>query len=605
MYTGLNRGKNPVGMINRALVWLDRMPLGWTGIVMGIVFFVPILVLKEGCVFGVHDQLDETILSYVLNAKYPGAGAKEYPELLGGINRTGMQPSAVLFVPLYAVFSPLTAFLIQYAVVLLSAFFGMYSSVKRVTGSSILAVVSAGCFAALPLPPVYGLSAAGVPLLFYAFLCLYDRKHIVRGYLLLLFFGLTSHPVLIGYVVLGIWACYLVFLFLTKQKKCHVIAGFFVLSAVYVLANLELFLEQLFGDGSYVGHRTEMVSGSSEFGTAVRELFLHSGQHAPSLHEKLILPLLVLLLLEAWSVRKRDRKEKQLYAAALAVFAGIFAIAVFYGICQSDCVTAWKNAQTGFLHYFQLDRFYWLYPSLWYFFLALVFRVLWGGKGIEREEREQEKNPVRLRFVNLLRLPVVRVLVLLPVLYPTLQEIKEESILYQNVNQLNNGSVITGYISWESFYAEELMTQLEEAIGKEMSAYRVAHLGISPAPSLMHGFYTVDGYSNNYPLEYKHRFRKVMEKELEKSPETAVYFDTWGSRCYLFNSITGNYYMLKKGNTVTYENLDFDMEQLKELGCEYLFSGAEIADASRMGLEFMGYYETESSYWGIWLYRLL
>lgn len=588
-------------MINRALVRLDRMPLGWVGMVMTAVFFVPILILKSGCVFDVHDQLDETILSYVLNAKYIASDVTVFPELLGGVNRTGMQPSAILFVPLYALFSPLTAFLIQYAVVLLSAFLGMYLSVKRVTGSSILAVASAGCFAALPLPPVYGLSAAGVPLLFYAFLCLYDRKHIVTGYLLLLFFGLTSHLVLIGYVVLGLWVCYLLYLFWTKQNKRHMVAGFFLLLAVYVLTNRKLFWELFFRNSSYVSHRTEMVNGAVGFKTAFVSLFLNSGQHAPSLHEKLILPLLVLLLLAAFPVRKRARKEKQLYAAAVAVFAGILAIAALYGICQSERVIAWKNAQTGFFHYFQLERFYWLYPSLWYFFLALVFRVLWGGSGIERE---QEKNPGRLRFVNLLCQPVVRVLILFLVLYPTLQEIKVESILYRNVNQINNGSAITGYISWESFYAEDLMTQLEEAIGKDMSSYRVAHLGVSPAPSLMHGFYTVDGYSNNYPLEYKHRFRKVMEKELEKNPETAVYFDTWGSRCYLSNAITGNYYMLRKGNTVIYENLDYDMEQLKSLGCEYLFSGAEIADAERMSLEFMGYYETENSYWGIWLYRL-
>lgn len=77
-----------------------------------------------------------------------------------------------------------------------------------------------------------------------------------------------------------------------------------------------------------------------------------------------------------------------------------------------------------------------------------------------------------------------------------------------------------------------------------------------------------------------------------------VYFDTWGNRCYLFNSITGNYMRLQKGNTLVYEGLEFDMEALRELGCEYLFSGAEIGDADRMGMELVGYFETEDSYWG-------
>lgn len=176
--------------------------------------------------------------------------------------------------------------------------------------------------------------------------------------------------------------------------------------------------------------------------------------------------------------------------------------------------------------------------------------------------------------------------------------------MYLNVNQINNGSGITGYISWESWFSEDLMQEIDDAIGRDKSTYRVAHLGISPAPALMHGFYTVDGYSNNYPLEYKHRFREVIAPEIEKNEEVRVYFDTWGNRCYLFNSITGNYMRLQKGNTLVYEGLEFDMEALRELGCEYLFSGAEIGDADRMGMELVGYFETEDSYWGIWVYRL-
>lgn len=63
--------------------------------------------------------------------------------------------------------------------------------------------------------------------------------------------------------------------------------------------------------------------------------------------------------------------------------------------------------------------------------------------------------------------------------------------------------------------------------------------------------------------------------------------------------------MLKKGDSVRYEGLQFDMKALAGLGCEYLFSGAEIADAESMGLELMGYFESETSYWGIWLYSYM
>ena len=67
-----------------------------------------------------------------------------------------------------------------------------------------------------------------------------------------------------------------------------------------------------------------------------------------------------------------------------------------------------------------------------------------------------------------------------------------------------------------------------------------------PAVALEAGFYCIDGYSNNYSLEYKHEFRGIIEEELEKCPAMKGYFDDWGSRCYLFTEESQNYYYLAK-----------------------------------------------------------
>ena len=66
-----------------------------------------------------------------------------------------------------------------------------------------------------------------------------------------------------------------------------------------------------------------------------------------------------------------------------------------------------------------------------------------------------------------------------------MREIEENSSFYENVNQWNNGSGVTGYISWKSYFSEELMQELDEAIGRDKTTYRVAHLGINPAPALL------------------------------------------------------------------------------------------------------------------------
>ena len=571
--------------LGKCILWLDAHSLWWTGILFLGITFLPYLVLKEGSVFEIHDQLDETLLTYVLNARHLSDDSGFFPEILGGIHASGMQPSAILFIPLYRWLPTFWAFLVQYLMVCACGYFGMYACTRKITGSSILGVVTAACFALLPLQPVYGLSAWGVPLLLYAFLCLNQKKRLWSSMLLILLFGLTTHLVLIGYVVLSFWAVHMVWQILHKKLNSWSAGGFALLTGTYVAVNHNLFLELLLGQSSYVSHREELVNGGYPFLETVRDVFLNSSQHAVSLHKYLILPILVLLLIEGIRYGKLEQQEKIRFRAAVGIFVVLAGIALLFGICRSQWVAELKNGMSGFLRYFQAERYYWLYPALWYLEFALVFSIWWKRKGAWQ-------------------ITLVKCLALLLLLLPTLNLIKPRSYFYQNVNQYNNGSGITGYISWESYYAEDLMSDIEQAIGRDMSTYRIAHLGISPAPSLMHGFYTVDGYSNNYPLEYKHKFRRVIDKELTKNEETRLYFDRWGSRCYLFNGASGTYWNLSKYEKVKYEQLDFDMEALKDLGCEYLFSGGEILCAGELGLKLIGYFETEKSYWGIWLYAV-
>lgn len=587
--------------LNHGIGRLDRMPLWWVGILLLAVTFAPYLVLGEGSVFPVHDQLDETLMTYVLNARRLKTGGGDiFPELLGGINVSGMQPSAVLFILLYRFLPVFAAFVIQYLIVSMAGFFGMYGSVKEITGSSILAVAAGGCFCLLPVQPVYGLSVLGVPMLLYCFLCLYRRKHVIGSFAGILFFGLTTHLVLIGYVALGFWLLAILWMVIKRHPNCLINMGFLWLTGIYIGVNHSLFGELLFGKSSYVSHREELVNYAMPFWETVKDVFLNSAQHAPSLHRSLILPVCVLLVLGLVFRKRLEKRGRQTLLAAWLGMAVLIGIALLYGICHLPLIVDFKNSCSGFLRYFQLERFYWLYPAGWYLEFALCYSLWWNTDTCVPEITDGREAGKRRAGRQL----APKLLALVCLLLPAMQEIKMESNFYLNVNQINNGSGITGYITWEGYYSEELMKRLEEAIGRDMKTYRVAHLGMSPAPSLMHGFYTVDGYSNNYPLEYKHLFRKVIEKELVKNEQMRLYFDEWGSRCYLFNGITGNAYMLGKAANVKYEGLEFDLEALRGLGCEYIFSAGEILDSQEMGLTFLGYYETDTSFWGVWLYKL-
>ena len=138
-----NRGlQNIVPKLNNLL---------WMVLPLLVVFFSYFFLLGKDCVFEINDQLDETLFTYVLNGKYLFSGVKSYPEMLGGVPKGGMSVSACLFVPLYKFLPVFQAFMIQYIVVVATAYVGMYLCVKELTGSGIIGFCAAACLCFCPI----------------------------------------------------------------------------------------------------------------------------------------------------------------------------------------------------------------------------------------------------------------------------------------------------------------------------------------------------------------------------------------------------------------------------------------------------------------------
>ncbi|MBO4808925.1 MAG: hypothetical protein J5537_07765 [Lachnospiraceae bacterium] len=563
---------------------IEKAPLWLLGFILEIIVFVPYDLMGKASVFTWHDQMDETILHYVLTARHLGEGLDIFPEMMGGLPASAFQPNAYLFVPLYKFFDPFVAFLLSYVIIFSMAFFGMYFLVKEYTNSAVLGLLSAGLFAMLPFYPVYGGAVAGVPMAALGITYLSKKKKPVLSYFLLTIFVLTSHLVLSGYALLGLWAVYLLYKLIKKNINVAEISGFVGMIILYVIINISLFKENLFGAGE-AGHRIEFINHSTPFWQSLKEVFLGGSMHAESFHVYLIVPIVVLLVagLIQNARKKLNDNQVKLLVISLIEFVTIILICLLFAFWNCEAVTAFKNSQTGILRNFQLDRFYWLLPAMWYSLFALSAAVHLSSES-------------RFKFVCY----IIVVLVLIP----TAILVKNNSNLYMEINQKNNGSGVTGYITWEAYYSSNVYKEIDKAIGKPLDSYRVAHIGMSPAPALMYGFYTVDGYANSYPLSYKHKFREIMAEELALSPAAAEYFDTWGSRCYLYNSQSGTSYMNGKASEVKYEGLKYNYDLLKDMGCEYLFSCGEIVDANDENLEILGVFSNDTAYWKIWVYRL-
>jgi hypothetical protein len=123
--------------------------------------------------------------------------------------------------------------------------------------------------------------------------------------------------------------------------------------------------------------------------------------------------------------------------------------------------------------------------------------------------------------------------------------------------------------------------------------------------SEFNGFYTLDGYLNNYSLAYKQEFRKIIAKELDKSAYLTEFFDGWGSRCYIFSSeIGGNSWAAAQDHVVVH-NLELDTNQLRAMGGEYVLSAARIENSERTGLRLEKEFYTPTSFWHIYLYSIV
>lgn len=658
--------------INERILWIDDLPLIWLVLPLLAVFFSYFFLLGKNCVMEINDQLDETLFTYVLNAKYLFSGVKTYPEMLNGVPSGGMTVSACIFIPLYRVFPLFTAFMLQYIIVVGTAYCGMYLCLKELTGSSMIGFLCGAMFMFLPYQPVYGLSVVGGPLIFYAFLCLYRQKHVIIDLLLIAYFALGANLVLLGYVALGFVLAADIWIFIrwmlkdrnlpakasgrmgrksgkdpcglddrrdeVKKRNRLFYSGSAELLLLYVLVNFSLFSELFLGNGGYVSHREEMViTGNYDFWGCVKDVFFNSAQHAPSLHQKLILPVLVVLVVYAfrWRIWNRrrltaDAKDAEdgrevtvlktgsdeyapepehaknccmMYRFLLLLFIVNILTALFYGFCQSETVVAFRNSVGGFLHYFSPYRVYWIYPTTWYLAAGLAAGLVWSDHDFLCALWRKEDGKKQAAGA------VLSGLLICAALLPTAWHIRQNSIWLLNKSQYRNNRNV-GLISWSDYFAEDLMRNIENTIfektGKHQQEYRVASLGMCPAVALEAGFYCIDGYSNNYSLEYKHAFRGIIAEELEKCPPMKAYFDDWGSRCYLFTEESQNYYYLAKDADFQYRNLQLNTDKMRALGCDYLFSAAEIeeSNAAELELKKIGVFETEESYYRIWVYAL-
>ena len=624
--TGRKAGKNSTGKLWFVLGALGVLAMG-----------IPYLFLGKDAVFVYHDQLDGEVIAYLLQARHLWEKSSILPEFMNGAAKTALTMPAPAAVLLFRFLPAETALACMQVLGSLTGYVGMFlllqwvgarseSLRSRKGAAAFFAMLVSGMYAYLPFLPVYGLSQYGLPLLLYCVLQLGEKKNrddeqkksrgdyvtYVLAYLYIAVFGANSSLVLVGFAVLGVWAVWELITIVRRRFCVRQGTAWLLLFAVYAAENGAL-LQELFGSGSSViSHKAEYALYPVNFWEQVWTNLTQGGQHSVDYHGWIfgvLLLAVVSLLLRQWEDRKvaceeavrrdfvlhgnnRELRTLAVSCVCLLVFAAAAAL-------WDSAVGVGIRSGLGALKGFQANRVLWLSPCLWYLILGCGLLILLENS---------DKNADKARNTKIQKVVACGMAFLaFGATMLTAATILLESNLKPNAQKLVNREYAA--MSFRDYYAIDVLNQVQqyllETYGEKPEDYRVVSLGIDPAAALYHGFYCLDGYSNNYDLNYKHRFRKIIAPELEKSEYLTDQFDHWGNRCYLFSAECPGYYTIQKGGFY-FQNYEIDAESLAELGGRYLLSAAYIDHSEDTGLELVRQepFETLDSYYRIYLYRV-
>lgn len=551
-----------------------------------IIIFInlPYFVLGQGFyeIFG-YDNLDSNVIWYKLlveSGKLFSDNSSIILQPISGLERLGFPSELSFGTLLYVIFNPPLAYVINIVLIQIIAFFGMQLLLKEKYKSQniVLIYTISLVFSQLNFWPHAGISIAGLPLIYFAYLKFSDKP--IVSIFILLFYASYSDLVTVGVFLIAILSLDILYKISIKEKYFRNLIFILLLFVSYLIVEYRLVLSVF--DPVFISHRTE-IAGST-FGIRetlspfIKLIFREYGHNV----KKPELIVLTTILFISFALFRKSSIGKDIFQIIILIVF-LSAITVFI---QSSFLYSFTS-KFELLRTIQLQRFYWLLPPLYY---ILFFLVL---------EKIYEFSSGRL---------IVVFLILFQFGYVVSANTNLKQIVKTKV--LNKEA---GVITYGQFYSEKLYSEIKNYIGKDQALFRVASLGLQPAAALYNGFYTIDGYFPNYPIKYKKRFYKIIEKELEKNKIAHDFFIYGGHMCILLSDeeicrlnghgfIIPTFHKAEKNRII--HHLDINTEVMRGMNCQYLFSAFQIENANNLSLKFEKYFEREDSPYGIFLYSL-
>jgi len=589
-----------------------------------------------------YDNLDSNVVWYKILAESGKIFAPNdaiIPNMMNGLPRASYGSEFDILLWLYYFFDPKTAYLINEVIIHLIAFFGSYLFLEKYIVKQdndyrqLLIFIGSLYFATLPFWSGGGITIASLPLTTYVLLDIKNRDFRIWHWIYIILLPFYTSLVLMYLFYIGFAWIYLVF---DTIKNRHLNKWFFfaiiLMSTMFVLKEYRLFLSMFF-DSGFVSHRTEFeVFFTKPFEKIYRPYILQNFligfyPHLHTLQQLYLIPLAIVSVILLLMKRNLTTIES-------LVLSGLFILSFIANIIYYKNI--WTPILTNnlFIPIFALfiliaareKTKYRLLPLSLLLIMLLSFEVgLTQYQGLHWITNQfpifKAFNLTRASFITPILWLIVLVLsasiiiertkygyLLISIIFLFHIDLALNENFYQRYSK-------KGYLTFEKYYDKNLFQKikhdLEEIDSRDIRKIRIVNYGIEPAVPLYNGLYTIDGYSTNYPLAYKKKFRKTQAKQLLDVNLSIIdgnrkLFDKWGSKLYLLavNSEPENYkYYSEKNSTLPEVNFLADYNALCDLNTSYVLSAYPLKNIDKNRLELIDTYH--GTFWHVWLYRLI
>lgn len=568
---------------NKSKVFTTDKGLIILGIIVITIVFSPYLYWGEDTYVRIHDNLDSNVVwvKMILDQEgLLGSPTAIIQQPMDGLPRSSVYGSYDISMVFFYLFGTFWGYVFNKFLMAVVGFIGMYFLLKKhFSPTNGPLYISAGvglCFGLLPFWS-FTMSVSGLPLLLYAFLNIRKKDYRIVNWVIIILLGFYSSLVLTGLFFLSIMLIVLI-RDTIKYKRINIpfIGAMTLLSIAYLTSHLPLVISHL--NENFVSHRTEFQS-TFEYTTQVAFkrvwTILRKGDgaylgysHATSLHKFIMIPMILAIILMI--INKVKNRSFIFILLAIVIASFLFGFIEWNGIAP---------IKSKLYSIFPLDlkRIYWLLPLWWYILMGISLTTIY-------------------QYIPKLG----KYLVIIFIIFQAGYVIKYQDYLTEKRK----------IPTFREFFARKQFDDVKSFIGQDQKTYRVISIAIHPSISQYNGFYTLDGFSPDYPLEYKHKFKKIIYQEIKRDKETCEHFCGWGSWCYPYSGELGLYSYVDYKLLKDIGYLNFDYNALKSMGGEYIISAVKINTGNNPDLKLLKAFEKDNykegtTNWNIYLYEVL